>query len=157
MNDAISVLNNEVLTILGLGIVDNKIYDYDKDKFVMFKGGNICTGDCLVFHKKDIKFDLLENIKLAEYFMNILFVKEEEDNGLYIQYFNIINSTESLYPLRSIEVNTNIGKYTTDFFHNYCLAIIHLIYIMTGTPLSFSLHELDFSKERLIQLYSKEG
>ena len=60
-----SKLENEVLNIIGLSVDRGKIFDIDKGQYLLFNGKFIYVEDSsLLIHKNDIKFNIINNVKL---------------------------------------------------------------------------------------------
>ena len=81
----IKELENEVLNIIGLSVDRGKIFDIDKGQYLLFNGKFIYVEDSsLLIHKNDIKFNIINNVKLANYLLTVLIQKEAEENGIYV-------------------------------------------------------------------------
>lgn len=152
------MLNNiytEILNILGLEVRNGRIFDLDKGQYLIFNGNYIYTDNSVIIHRRDIKLNLLTNNKLVEYFLNVLFQKEAEENGFYVQMMSLVDHPNNNPPYlkRAINIITTMGTYQSDYFFNCCLSYIHMMYLVSGTPLTFDLHQYDLTREQVFELY----
>lgn len=141
-------LLSDVLNVLGLTILNGKVYDTDKCQYLIFNGSYIIVPQSLIHHRKDVMLDILVNNKLVEYLMNVMIQKETEDNGLYMQ----VLSTEELpnprvaFNKRRLIAKTNKGEFATAYYYNYCLCCIDLIFKIAQYP-AINLHTFDYTDE----------
>ena len=153
-----TIIEHEILNMIGLSIVNGRIYDVDTGRFLTFNGNYICTSDAPIVHKRDIPFDLLGNPKLAEYFLNVLISKDSQDNGLVVKVISIAEEVVCNNPYiarRVISITTNAGGIQTSYFFNICLGYIEMMYLLTGTPMSFDLHSFDLTLELVKELQTQ--
>lgn len=145
----------ELLNIIGLDIKDNgRLFDQDTNQFLTFNGRYIIVREkAPIIHKGDVEFDPIHNRKLAEYLLNVLICKEKQDNGLYIKMMYINERFDPKNPQainkKSLVVTTAIDTIETHKYYNYCLACIEMIYLISGTPLSFDLSAIDYTKQQM--------
>ena len=162
----IAELEREVLNILGLCIQNGKIFDIDKGQYLLFNGKFIYMQDStILIHKNDIKFNIINNVKLANYLLNVLIQKESEENGTYVKTISIGEAGNPLlgFVKRNIIVQLqfqcNDGIVTEtlvgDYYFNLCISYISMIYKLSGTPLSFNLSDFDYTEQELIDMQSK--
>ena len=150
-------LNYELLLLLGCGIENGKIYDYDTQQYLIYNGNYITTPDTLIVHKRDVRFDPLRNSKLAEYLVNVMINKEAQENGLYVTVMSTVDNPESNPPCigRAITLTTNHGTIVTGYYYNYCIACIELIHRLAQVPTDFSfLRSFDYTKSQLLEMYN---
>ena len=138
----------DVFNILGLELRDNKVFDIDKNSFLLYKGGFLIYGPTAIIHKRDTIFDCLHNYKLTEYLLQVLLSKEQEENGFYVQSYGI-ESTTSLPKIYTMYAITSKGAYESLHYYNSNLAIIDFMYSIVGLNTQ-SLHEYDYTKEEAI-------
>ena len=150
-------LSYELLLLLGCGIENGKIFDYDTNQYLIYNGNYITTPDSLIVHKRDVRFEPLRNNKLAEYLVNVMINKEANENGLYATVMSTIDNPESIPPCigRGLTLVTNHGTFTTGYYYNFCIACIDLIYQLAQVPTNISyLRSFDYTKDQLLELYS---
>lgn len=152
-------VESEVLNILGLQVepTTGRIFDSDKMVFLTFNNNYIYTDTSLIIHKRDIKFDMFGNMKLAEYLFNVLLKKESEENGLYVQMVSFLEDTSSDYIKRALYVRSSAGEFQSKYYYNICLAYINLVYLISGTPMSFELKSFDYTLPQLKAMYGKRA
>lgn len=138
----------EILNMLGLEIIQGRIYDSDAGSFLIYNGGFLYTNDSVIIHKKDTIFNPLYNNKLAEYLLNVLFEKEKQDNGLYVKLFGSNEGQRCGLRTISLSIITNKMNITTGYFYNYCLACIHAMYILADMFVP-NLSAFDYTPEML--------
>lgn len=142
-------LLRDILNVIGLSIENGRLYDTDKCQYLIFNGNYIIVQDSIIHHRRDVVLDILTNNKLTEYLMNVMIQKETEDNGLYLQ---VLSTDEEQYPKippfskRRLVAKTNKGEYYTEYYYNYCLCCIDLIFNIAQFPV-INLHTFDYSDE----------
>lgn len=150
-------LYNETLLLLGCGIVNGKVYDYDNNQYLIYNGNYITTTDSMIVHKRDVRFEPLRNAKLAEYLVQVMIKKEEEENGLYVTTMAIVENPRSVPPCvgKALSLVSNMGNITTNYYYNYCIACIELIHRLAQVPNTFThFREFDYTREQLLKMYS---
>lgn len=135
----------DVFNILGLELRDNKIFDTDRNSFLLYKSGFLIYGPTNIIHKKDTVFDIIHNYKLTEYLLQVLLSKEYEENGLYVQSYGL-ESTQTLPKIYTMYAVTNKGTFESSKYYNSNLAIIDFMYFIAGLDSSL-IHEYDYTKE----------
>lgn len=146
-----------LFSILGLEPKDGKVYDTDRNAFLIFHGGNLIISNTIIKHKRDVEFDPLSNTKLAEYLLTVLFAKEGQDNGLFVLTYGL---EDIILPYDKIKVfrcsvSTNNGNLLSDRYYNPSLAYIDIMYMLTGMPKP-NLHMWDYTKQHVLERMAKK-
>lgn len=150
-------LNREILLLLGCGIENGKIFDYDAKQYLIYNGNYITTPESPIVHKKDVRFEPLRNSKLAEYLVNVMIAKESRENNLYVTVKSTVDNPESVSPCigKGIVLVTNKGTFNTAYYYNYCLACIDLIHQIAQVPSIYGyLRCFDYTKDQLLLSYN---
>ena len=118
-------LNNEILLLLGCGVENGRLFDYDTKQYLIFNGNYITTPDSVIVHKRDVRFEPLRNSKLAEYLLNVMLNKEAVENGLYVTVMSVVDNPESISPCigKGLSLSTNMGIINTSYYYNYCIRL----------------------------------
>ena len=154
-----NLICNDILNILGLSDLNGRVFDTDTGSYLIFNGAYIVTQNAMIRHKQDTLFDIFTNIKLDEYLLNVLLKKEEIENGLYVKMITtdeVMNYSLSFLQ-RGIVVHSSVGEFRSGIYFNYCLACIEMMFLLSGTPLSYDLHSIDFTKEYIKATYNNKG
>lgn len=151
-----NMICNDVLNILGMSDMNGKIFDVDMGSYLIFNGSYIVTPNAVIRHKHDTVFDIFTNVKLAEYLLNVLIKKEEIENGLYVKMITIdeVMNQALSFLQRGVVVHSSVGEFRSGIYFNYCLACIEMMFLLSGTPLSYDLHSIDFTKEYIEATYN---
>lgn len=153
-------LNNEILLLLGCGVENGRLFDYDTKQYLIFNGNYITTPDSVIVHKRDVRFEPLRNSKLAEYLLNVMLNKEAVENGLYVTVMSVVDNPESIPPCigKGLSLSTNMGIINTSYYYNYCIACIDLIHRIAGVPIDTGyLRGFDYTKEQLLSMYQAKN
>lgn len=169
----IKELENEVLNIIGLSVDRGKIFDIDKGQYLLFNGKFIYVEDSsLLIHKNDIKFNIINNVKLANYLLTVLIQKEAEENGIYVKLIStgeVPSSIPSLPFCNKHNISIQLQFYNSDlnrqisetlfsdYYYNLCLAYIQMIYQISCTPLSVKLSDFDYTDDDIIEMQSRRN
>lgn len=149
-------LNTNILMLLGCGVENGRLFDYDTGQYLIFNGNYITTPESVIVHKRDVRFDPLRNSKLCEYLVNVMIAKETNENGLYVTVMSTEDNPNSIPPCigKKIILVTNRGNYVTEYYYNYCLACIDLIHLLAQVPVQKGyLRNFDYTKDQLIKMY----
>lgn len=156
-----------LLSIIGLSIKNNYIYDDDNFDFLIYENGMLKVTHQGIFHKNDYVFDPVYSFKQIQYLFNVFCKKEEIDNGLYIQSLGTNTSQTDLgNSMRgtkySLHVDTSEGSIDTNYYYNLSLPYIEAIYrishVFDNDPsIAEKLKMIDFSSEQMIEKLSKKG
>jgi hypothetical protein len=153
-------ISNQILNLIGLEIIDHRLYDADTMQDLLYNGNPIITSDAQIVHRRDTIYEPFSNLKLIEYLFNVLVKKEAEDNGLYIfsvGYTDVKVPGFPEFPKKgiSIYIQNAPTSISTQGYWNVCLAYIEMIYIITQTPVPYDLNMFDFTIEAM-QKFAKE-
>lgn len=134
-NEFCNLIIDKLLNVIGLSIVSDYLYDEDKGGFVIYNEGRIKINKNGIFHNSDSEFNPLFDIKQMQYLFTAYIVKEEEDNGLYVQStginskFNTNIQTVGFCPAKySIHIDTSEGAIDTGYYYNIALSYIEAIF-----------------------------
>lgn len=149
--DYIENIKYGLLSILGLSIMNNMVFDDDAETLLMYNDGFIKMDGTGIIHSNDSIYDPIFNSYQAKYFFSICINKEARDNGLYIQTMGVENNlviiSEDTKRLQySLNIDTQSGTIKTNFYFNLCLCYIEAIYRLTG------IYDLDPSLREKLKL-----
>lgn len=156
-----------LLSIIGLSIKNNYIYDDDNFDFLLYENGMLKVTHQGIFHKNDYLFDPIHSFKQIQYLFNVFCKKEEIYNGLYIQSLGTNTSQTDLGggmrgTRYSLHVDSSEGSVDTNFYFNLSLPYIEAIYrlshVFDNDPsIAEKLRMLDFTSEQMIERLNKKG
>lgn len=134
-----------VLNAIGLYNKNGILFDQDFNVPLLFEGRSIrIINDTGIIHRTDIRFDIFNNKKLCEFLLKVLFVKEQEENDIYIQtYYEVPNRRDP--GKTSLEIIIDKEKMRTKYYYNECLKYIDMILRVT------SFNDIDLSNFDIIE------
>lgn len=156
-----TLIIDKFLSVLGLSIVKEYIYDDDKMAFLIYNEGKIKTSRNGIFHNNDTEFNPLFDIKQMEYFFTAYTNKEAEEDGLYIQSMGINNSFVTTTgngptPIKyQLHIDTNERPINTNYYYNMCLCYIEAVFRLANifewdSNLQYWLRETDYTEQDMM-------
>lgn len=165
--EAMEIIINKLLNVLGLGVMNNCIYDEDTYSYLEYNGGKLKLSRDGFFHIRDFIFDPINDIEQSKYLFTVFTCKEEKDNDLYIQSLgmnNIVNSNntvdidgKTVTPIKyRLHVDSSEGSMDSIAYYNISLCYIDMIFRLAGIIERFPdfkeyLKTLDFTTEQVAQ------